>query len=43
MYHRKTKRSEKAVDRNGCKNFRTNQLVKGETASRRAEGGPLTS
>jgi hypothetical protein len=31
-----------AVDRNGSKNFQTNQHVKGETASRRAEGAPLT-
>jgi len=35
-------RSEKAVDRNGQPLFRTNQPVKGETASRRAEGTPLT-
>jgi hypothetical protein len=29
----------RAVDRNGCKNFRKNQHVKGETASRRAVSG----
>jgi hypothetical protein len=34
--------SRDAVDRNGCKNFRTKERIKGETASRRAEGAPLT-
>jgi hypothetical protein len=34
--------SREAVDRNGCKTSEQKGRVKGETASRRAEGAPLT-